>query len=308
MSETPEDPQNTRTVVNPGDILRRNREQLDLSLSIVSLQLNLSEEILGHIERGDFSKLPGLTFARGYVRSYAKLLALDPVPLVEVFDRYTGTRATEARKIHSVDYARQSHKLSMGSLRMSAFLVFMVLLSGGLYWWQDQQQDVLPPSFTEEPATVAIDSADGTTQIHPLDEPLTVNEPVVPDSHEPEKNLASSSDAQTAAPQEMPPAVNPPSTPVEEEVSEVTAVPQVQPNTLKLKATADCWVQVQDSAGKTLLITILHAGDERVLQGEPPLSLRVGYVPGLEVTYNNESVDLAPYAKGQTARLKLGQE
>ena len=56
---------------NPGETLRKAREDKGLTLSAVAQQLNLTERALARIEAGDFSQLPGHTFARGYVRAYA---------------------------------------------------------------------------------------------------------------------------------------------------------------------------------------------------------------------------------------------
>ena len=79
---------------NPGETLRKAREDKGLTLSAVAQQLNLTERALARIEAGDFSQLPGHTFARGYVRAYAKLLGLDQTRLVQEFDQHTGTNAS----------------------------------------------------------------------------------------------------------------------------------------------------------------------------------------------------------------------
>ena len=82
----------TRT--NPGETLRQARESKDWSLPEVALRLNLTVTSLTHLEAGDFDKLPGHTFARGYVRAYAKLLGMDQAALVR---RSTSTPAPTAR-------------------------------------------------------------------------------------------------------------------------------------------------------------------------------------------------------------------
>ncbi|WP_122290579.1 helix-turn-helix domain-containing protein, partial [Pseudomonas syringae group genomosp. 3] len=74
------------TRVNPGETLRQVRESRSWSLPDVALRLNLTVTSLSNLENGHFEKLPGHTFARGYVRAYAKLLDLDQAALVEQFD------------------------------------------------------------------------------------------------------------------------------------------------------------------------------------------------------------------------------
>ena len=61
-----------------GETLRAARENRGWSLQDVASQLNLTRQMLGDLETGDFGELPH-TFARGYLRAYALLL-----PRVEV--------------------------------------------------------------------------------------------------------------------------------------------------------------------------------------------------------------------------------
>ena len=38
-----------------------------------------------------------------------------------------------------------------------------------------------------------------------------------------------------------------------------------------------------------------------------PVNIRLGFARGAQISYNGQVVDLAPYTKGETARIKLGQ-
>jgi cytoskeleton protein RodZ len=71
--------------------------------------------------------------------------------------------------------------------------------------------------------------------------------------------------------------------------------------------TADCWTQVTDANGKVLFGGLKRKGENLEVSGKPPLSLRLGYARGAQVTYNGQAVDVAPFTSGETARLKLGQ-
>src|SRR5690554_5777683 len=77
-------------IVNPGELLRSERERVGFSSDEVATLLHLSKTTLGYLEAGRFDRLPGHTFARGYVRSYARLLKLDPNIYAGYFDRYVG--------------------------------------------------------------------------------------------------------------------------------------------------------------------------------------------------------------------------
>jgi transcriptional regulator with XRE-family HTH domain len=104
--------------VNPGETLRKVRESRDLALNDVAVQLNLTAQALRNLEAGAFDKLPGHTFARGYIRAYAKLMGMDPSRLVSDFDQYTGTDAngsSVASLARIEEPARVSQSLVKGS-------------------------------------------------------------------------------------------------------------------------------------------------------------------------------------------------
>jgi len=74
---------------SPGRSLREAREVRGLSIADVVNSIKFSGRQIEAIERNDFAHLPGATFVRGLIRSYAKLLQLDPQPLLAMLDRET---------------------------------------------------------------------------------------------------------------------------------------------------------------------------------------------------------------------------
>jgi len=74
---------------SPGRSLREAREVRGLSIADVVNSIKFSSRQIEAIERNDFAHLPGATFVRGLIRSYAKLLQLDPHPLLAMMDRET---------------------------------------------------------------------------------------------------------------------------------------------------------------------------------------------------------------------------
>jgi len=65
-------------VVAAGTLLREGREAAGLTVAAVAQQLKLAPRQIVALEEGDFAKLPGRTFVRGFLRNYARLLRLDP--------------------------------------------------------------------------------------------------------------------------------------------------------------------------------------------------------------------------------------
>ncbi|BBP85219.1 helix-turn-helix domain-containing protein [Pseudomonas sp. Pc102] len=332
------------TRANPGETLRQARESKDLSLAEVARQLNLTEQALRQLEAGSFDQLPGHTFARGYIRAYAKLLGMDQARLVTDFDLYTGTDATGSN-VHSLGRIEEPVRLSQSVLRFVSFAILLVLGVIGFLWWQDQAERRSGETADISMEHVEVESADGTTQIHPLDEPedqavveAQQGEEGAPGELSPEvaaqpegtpPSAASTAPVQ-ALPQSSAPAA---SAPVAPSVATATtpaapvapaaptapaatapAAPAQAPvvaaagqGLVRIQFVANCWTQVTDADGKVLLSALKRSGESVELAGRPPFELRLGYARGAQVSYNGQAVDVAPYTHGETARLKLGQ-
>ncbi len=156
--------------VNPGETLRQARESNGWSLAEVALKLNLTATSLGNLEAGAFDKLPGHTFARGYIRAYAKLLGIDQAVLVQEFDQFTGTDS-QGSNVHGLGRIEEPVRVSHTILRIVSLLLLIAVVGGGFVWWQDQASQRTKDLTSNAMEHVEVESADGTTQIHPLDEP-----------------------------------------------------------------------------------------------------------------------------------------
>ncbi|WP_339483562.1 RodZ family helix-turn-helix domain-containing protein [Pseudomonas sivasensis] len=316
--------------VNPGETLRQARESNGWSLAEVALKLNLTTTSLGNLEAGAFDKLPGHTFARGYIRAYAKLLGIDQTVLVQEFDQFTGTDS-QGSSVHGLGRIEEPVRVSHTILRIVSLLLLVAVIGGGFVWWQDQASQRSKDLTSSAMEHVEVESADGTTQIHPLDEPedqavvegqatseapLATEQPApetapattaaVPAPVTPATPAAPTAQAHTpAAPASAPPApaasatpaISPPTTP-----ALIAGDGRVQVTYI-----ADCWTQVTDGNGKVLFSGLKRKGDTLDQGGKPPLTLRLGFARGAQVAYNGQPVDVAPFTSGETARLKLGQ-
>lgn len=60
-----------------GEVLRSERVRQGLSLADVARKIKISPKFLGAIENDDLDALPGIVFARSFIRQYSNLLNLD---------------------------------------------------------------------------------------------------------------------------------------------------------------------------------------------------------------------------------------
>ena len=326
---------------NPGETLRKARESKNLAQADVAQQLNLTLRALTQVEAGAFDKLPGHTFARGYIRAYAKFLELDQDRLVADFDAYTGTDSAGS-SVHALGRIEEPTHLAQSLLRFVSVGLLLGLLAVSFFWWQEQStrkdSDAAVSRALEH---VEVESADGTTEIHPLDEPedqavadgqAQIVEPaseIAPELAAQTATTAPAADTATSASQPAPvvepaaavvaPVAAVPAAPVSAALPSVTPVVEAPVSApapvqaaagqalVNIQFTANCWTQLTDANGKVLFSALKRAGESLELAGKPPLELRLGFARGAQVSYNGQVVDVAPYTSGETARMKLGQ-
>ena len=334
------------TRVNPGETLRQARESNGWSLAEVALKLNLTVTSLSNLEAGAFDKLPGHTFARGYIRAYAKLLGMDQTVLVQQFDQSTGTDS-QGSNVHALGRIEEPVRVSHTILRIVSLLLLVAVIGGGFVWWQDQTSQRSKDVTSLAPEHVEVEGADGTTQIHPIDEPedqavaegqaegatalalpqsettaeSTGAEPVAPATapaapaattpaapvHTPAPVVTAPATSAPNAPATPAPTVTAPVVAATPAPTAEAAVPAAGDGQVQLQFTADCWAQVTDGRGKVLFSGLKHKGDSVSVSGKPPLAVRLGVARAAQVSYNGQPVDIAPFTSGETARLKLGQ-
>lgn len=321
---------------NPGEVLRRARENKGWSQADVALKLNLTGQALAHLESGAFAKLPGNTFARGYIRAYAKLLGIDQEPLVVAFDKLTGSNSAGS-SVHALGRIEEPAHVAQNLLRVISFVLLAGLALASYLWWQDRAQNQAGTAGTSSMLEhVEVEGADGNTQIHPLDEPEDQAVTVAQETSDvaqvaaevaaqPEATITPNTSVNELQGVASPSVLAPPasgmqaSTPVSApSLAAVAQAPASTPMTetssnpaagdavVSVQFTANCWAQLTDANGKVLFSALKRAGESLELAGKPPLELRLGYARGAQVSFNGQSIDVTPYTSGETARIKLG--
>ena len=87
----------------------------------------------------------------------------------------------------------------------------------------------------------------------------------------------------------------------------VQADPAIPEHVLKLDFSGDCWVEVKDAEGKTLLSALKRLGDKVELDGIAPFNVLLGYAPVVTVSYNDEPIAIDVNPRSQAARLVVGR-
>lgn len=318
---------NSAATASVGEVLSNARKAAGWAVTEVASKLNLTVSAVEFLEQNQFAQLPGTTFARGYIRSYAKLLGLDGAQLAQAFDQQIGA-AADVSAVHTIDRVGESRRVPRGMLQFGLFILFVVVLAAIYYGWQSRQANALqasnkPPVFER----VEVERADGSMHVQNLDEledqavalalenhETNSNDAVIADAVESElvetEQVADESLVETGFAQlpAAPAAVtenNPAATSVEDATEQLELAEGM--GLAHMTFANDCWLRVVDADGKQLAGGLKRAGEELEVSGKAPLDVHLGYARGVSVIYNGKAVDFSTAISGETARFKLGE-
>jgi cytoskeletal protein RodZ len=117
----------TKTI---GELLVEQRMRAGLTIETVAAQTRVKLEYLHAIERNDFTQLPAAVFVKGFIRSYARVLELDPHPLLALLRRDYKTTAHGALRPQDIIVSTTRQPRMPRTLRL--LMIGTVVLAGVL--------------------------------------------------------------------------------------------------------------------------------------------------------------------------------
>lgn len=295
-----------------GSVLRKAREAKGLPVADIAQTLKLGQRQVEALERDDWSGLPGTTFVRGFVRNYARLLDVDAAPLMVSLDalltKPVDTLTVSETVPEPMSTSGQSRDgmvvaIGAGILVLAALAYFLlpndlnVLRSSiqGLIDGGNGQAGTLvqPDTPAATPPAQEVLFPPGTTA-HQLIAPQA--SPAATGADVATLPVVASTPSGDAAAKTVPATDTPPA----KTVDSSTGTSQLRFNVVQ-----DSWLEVRDHAGAIVFSQRLPAGTEQAVAGKGPLSVTIGFAPGVRLTANGKTVDLVPHTKGDVARLVL---
>lgn len=307
-----------------GARLAQLREAKGWSVADVSSRLKVAAPKLRALEAGDISQMPGATFAAGVVRSYAKMLGVDPEPFAQALRREKGVPEVDLSMPASAGTGLPRGRVSipLGASTRSrswlwAVLAVIVAVIAVAMWhsgsdsanWlsrfkSDAGAGTSASSDTQQASSVAAQAAAASDSSAIAVGGSTVAGVVASSATESASvaNNAAASAAPAVAPAQP---VAPATASAADGASVVAAAGQ---STIGITVKQDCWVSVRDKSGKEIVSGLAKAGETRQGAGEAPLRITIGNRAGLEaVTFDGKTVDPAKYSagRGNVARFAL---
>lgn len=166
----------------PGRHLSEARMARGLTIADVAQSIKFSSRQIETIERDDYAMLPGATFVRGFIRSYAKLLRLDEQALLTMLDRQTPQADVQIQLPQDTGAALPQQGEQRNYFPLLVLLAVLVSLAASiaiyLEWPGKTEKSrsasgntvptVQPPlAFIEQPAATPVDPNQPAPQISP---------------------------------------------------------------------------------------------------------------------------------------------
>ncbi|MGZ4031065.1 MAG: helix-turn-helix domain-containing protein [Tumebacillaceae bacterium] len=262
-----------------GTELKRLREQKGLTLDDVQYGTKIRSRYLEAIEAGELEALPGIVYARGFIKSYAEFLGVNGQELLETY----GVATQPVENVPVETMSRRSSNITKKPLRTSTFggmnKLPQILAGVGvvaalvvIYVW-----------IVDKPANET-----SKNQVKTQDVPKAVAQPV-----------------QTPAPVTPAPVTPPPAPKVVVKEQEKTnnkkvfGVTNAEALTMEVTTTDNCWLEV-NADGKVIESGIMKKGETHSWKANTSLSLMTAKSNYMTVKVNGQPVTLENLLRGYT--------
>jgi cytoskeleton protein RodZ len=144
----------------PGRHLGRVREASGLTVADIARTLKFSERQIDALERDDYQALSGGAFVRGFIRSYARVLKIDPAPLMTMLEAGVPMAVVEVVAPSNMGNAVAEPFMRRNGIWMGAIVVLVIAAAGTYLWLADITADDVPIAPSPQPLAVPVPTAD----------------------------------------------------------------------------------------------------------------------------------------------------
>ncbi|MET9324327.1 RodZ domain-containing protein [Streptomyces sp. NPDC003038] len=255
-----------------GTALKKARIAAGLTVDEVSSTTRVRIPIVHAIEEDDFTRCGGDVYARGHIRTLARAVHLDPVPLVESYDAAHGGRPapTPAAPMFEAERIRPERQRPNWTAAMVAAIVAVIGFVGFTAFGGGDENAKRPV-------------AQGSASPKPAPKQSGGNPAV-------------------AQPQQTPKAPKP-----EPSDSAIAAAPKDLVTVVLTADTGESWISAKDHSGRLLFDGTLSQGESKTFTDKESVDLVLGDAGAVKLFVNGKEIkdDFQP---GQVERLTYTKE
>ena len=262
----------------PGPVLSAKREELRWSLEEAAERLKLTPRQVVALEANDFDALPGMSSVRGFVRSYAKLMGLDPEPLLEMMVNEPNPAQGHMLLRRPLPMNGFPGRRASSSSRTAAWtkkfaLIFVVAAGVAVLGYQGYR----PPWLS----TAMFDDL-----LPEWTWPSVFSSVVLEENH-----LENHLEKITLA--------------VSETISGPPVLAADPLKSLEIVVAQDAWVEITTMSDTKIVSRLLKAGSKELFEINEPVVLIVGNVSGVQAKLRGQVLNLKAVAHDNVSKLNL---
>jgi cytoskeleton protein RodZ len=291
-----------------GEILAKEREEKGLSIEEVSKIIKIQPKFIQALEQEDFESFSADIYLRGFLRTYAQYLGLEPEKLLSAY-KETWARSELGRKNFHLGrkYLFDVHRPSMRYLIPGLFII-VIALAALSYYYQDNiwmQKGNYPPQDREdakkaetkgnvkskkEKGNVLLSPPNGTQE--PI---LTQGKKPTPPPEPPIQQQPETFEQSAETSIQHPEVYIPEEQDDIEQVAKIATEETIQtshsPLVLTIDALEDTWLKVSID-GTTQDELLLRSGESKEWKAEEKFVLLIGHVAGTRLRLNSKEISL----------------
>ena len=258
-----------------GQLLKRRREERGLDLADIADMTRIPVRHLSAIEENAYEQLPGLPYAVGFVRNYARILGLTPDLMADQF---------KAEAAHNIPSAAQQAYVPLDDTKTPSRALVIAGLLGAVavvILWAAYANGLLDGVLGGEPAAEA--------------QPVIAEAPALPTpggivtAPEPQGAIVDeTTDAPPVTAQEQPATARPDAaSPAPAAPAPINVAADAQ---VVITANDDAWIRVYDQNNRTVRMGIMAAGERYEVPAGEALLLRTGRAGQLSITVDGQAI------------------
>ncbi|MDB5960633.1 MAG: hypothetical protein JWP59_1927 [Massilia sp.] len=293
----------------PGKILAAQREAMGWTVEQVADQLKLAVRQVVALEAGDSAALPGPAVVRGFVRAYAKIVRLDPIPLVAKISldtpgpsdaSHTHLRHNKPASFSEVRFPSHGKRAALPIVPVLAVVVVVGAVAAAWHFGlvsklSNRGDSAVATSTVAAPITAPATSTSTST---PLVGAATTAVPTLQNPSVPLISVPPPSAVTPGSPSAGVVSAAVPTAPA-------SAAAAAGANALVVTVREDSWIEIRRAKGAPLIARLVKAGSTESFEITEPVTMVVGKPAAVSATLRGTAVDLPVAASGAVARVSL---
>ena len=276
-----------------GERLRREREMRGIGLDEIADATKIGSRSLRALEEENFGQLPGGIFNKGFVRAYARYLGIDEEQAVSDYlaaeaSFFAGGGIAPNAPNAAIPEKEAAPARSYFAPVVIVIAIAVVLLGGWRWWARRNSSEAEASSITVKPGSAATRpaaaAAAGTAAPGGATSSVPAPAPADPGDTKPAGAATSGTPNGTTAPKQTA------TSPTADGATDTRPLATGEFVVL-VKARQDSWVSVT-ADGKDVMNGTLTAAAQRSVHARDRVVLKVGNLPGLEISYNGKALEI----------------